>query len=114
MKGWTDPPEAAENPTWGAPRIHGELMKLGFDISEPSVSGYLARVDRRGDAGKRWVIFLHNHREAIAALDFFTVLYCFLVISQGRRKILHFNATPYPTSSWLRETRRSRCRRSRR
>lgn len=99
---------AAENPTWGAPRIHGELLKLGLEISERTVSRYLVRVDRHGDAGKRWRIFLHNHREAIAAMDFFTVptatfrvLYCFFVIAHARRRILHFNATPYPTSSWI-------------
>src|SRR5712692_4715547 len=106
---------AAENPTWGAPRIHGELLKLGLEISERTVSHYLAREDRHRDAGKRWRICLHNHREAIAAMDFFTVptatfrvLYCFFVIAHARRRILHFNATPYPTSSWvvqqLRET----------
>ena len=99
---------AAENPTWGTPRIHGELLKLGLEISERTVSRYLARVDRHRDAGKRWRIFLHNHREAIAAMDFFTVptatfrvLYCFFVIAHARRRILHFNATPYPTSSWI-------------
>ncbi len=54
---------AAENPTWGAPRIHGELLKLG--VSERTVSRYLAQVGRQGDAGKRWRIFLRNHREAI-------------------------------------------------
>lgn len=61
---------AAENPSWGAPRIHGELLKLGLEISERTVSRYLARVARHGDAGKRWRIFLHNHREAIAAVEF--------------------------------------------
>ena len=83
---------AAENPTRGAPRIHGELLKLGLEISERTVSRYLARVDRHRDAGKRWRIFLHNHREAIGAMDFFTVptatfrvLYCFFVIAHARR-----------------------------
>ena len=63
---------AAENPTWGAPRIHGELLKLGLEVSERTVSRYLAQVGRHADAGKRWRIFLRNHREAIAAMDFFT------------------------------------------
>ena len=107
---------AQENPSWGAPRIHGELLKLGFDISERTVSRYLARkLPRPGDAAKNWLAFLKNHREAIAALDFFTVptvtfrlLYCFFVIDHGRRRILHFNVTAHPTAEWvvqqLRET----------
>ena len=63
----------AENPTWGAPRIHGELLKLGFDLSERSVSRWIQRAPRGPDLAKRWVTFLKNHREAIAAMDFFTV-----------------------------------------
>ena len=97
-----------EKPTWGAPRIHEELLKLGFEISERTVSRYLARVGREGDARKLWLIFLRNHREVIAAMDFFTVptatfrvLYCFFVISHSRRKVLHFNATEHPTSRWI-------------
>ena len=59
---------ARENPSWGAPRIHGELLKLGFEISERTVSRYLARrLPRPGDAAKNWLAFLRNHREAIAA-----------------------------------------------
>src|SRR5262245_50537104 len=99
---------AKENPTWGAPRIHGELLKLGFEVSERTVSRCLARVGRKGDAGKLWLAFLRNHREGIAAMDFFTVptatfrvLYCFFVISHSRRKVLHFNATEHPTSRWI-------------
>ena len=74
----------AENPTWGAPRIHGELLKLGFELSERSVSRWIRRAPRDPDSAKRWLTFLRNHREAIAAMDFFTVptltfgvLYCF-------------------------------------
>jgi hypothetical protein len=63
---------AKENPIWGAPRIHGELLKLGFEISERTVSRYLHRVDRT-NARKLWLVFLKNHREALAAMDFFTV-----------------------------------------
>lgn len=89
---------ALENPSWGAPRIHGEPLKLGFKVSERTVSRYLARRSpRTGDAGERWQTFLRNHREAIAAMDFFTVatitfnlLYCFFVIDHSRRRILHF------------------------
>jgi putative transposase len=105
----------AENPTWGAPRIHGELLKLGFEVSERSVSRWIRRAPRDPDSAKRWLAFLRNHREAIAAMDFFTVptltfgvLYCFFVISHDRRKILHFNVTRNPHPVWvvqqLRET----------
>ena len=99
---------ARENPIWGAPRIHGELLKLGLEVSERTVPRYLARLGRKGDSGKLWLIFLKNHREVIAAMDFFTVptatfrvLYGFFVISHGRRRILHFNATEHPTSEWI-------------
>ena len=63
----------ADNPTWGAPRINGELLKLGFDISERTVSRWMQRAPRGPEPAKRWKIFLQNHREAIAAMDFFTV-----------------------------------------
>ncbi len=99
---------AKENPTWGAPRIHGELLKIGFEVSERTVSRYLAQGGRHGDGRKLWLVFLKNHREVIAAMDFFTVptvmfrvLYCFFVISHSRRKVLHFNATEHPTSPWI-------------
>lgn len=99
---------AQDNPDWGAPKIHGELLKLGFVLSERTVARYLRRLGRRGDPGKRWVAFLQNHREVIAAFDFFTVptltfrlLYCFFVIDHGRRKILHFNVTRHPTADWV-------------
>ena len=106
---------AEENLDWGAPKIHGELRKLGFNVSERTVARYLQRIRRRGDPSKRWLIFLRNHREVIVALDFFTVpmvtfklLYCFFAIEHGRRKILHINTTCYPTAEWvvqqLRET----------
>lgn len=82
---------ARENPIWGAPRIHGELLKLGSEISERTVFRYLARLGRQGDAGKRWLTFLKNHREVMAAMDVFTVptatlrvLYGFFVIRHGR------------------------------
>ena len=60
----------AENPTWGAPRIHGELLKQGFDLSERSVSRWMQRAPRDPDVVKRWLTFLRHHREAIAAMDF--------------------------------------------
>lgn len=97
-----------ENSTWGAPRIHGELLKLGFDVSERSVSRYLRRLAPSDRSRKLWATFLQNHREVLTAMDFFTVptitfrtLYCFFVIEHGRRKILHFNVTENPTSSWV-------------
>jgi putative transposase len=64
---------AIENSGWGAPRIHGDLRKLGFEISERTVARYLRRLRRRGDASRRWIALLANHREAIVAMDFFAV-----------------------------------------
>jgi hypothetical protein len=97
-----------ENPTWGAPRIHGELLKLGFDVSACSVARYLRRHPRRRDSARRWAAFLANHREAIVACDFFTVatltfqlLWCFFVIEHRRRAILHVNVTREPTATWV-------------
>src|SRR6267378_7381927 len=97
-----------ENPTWGAPRIHGELRMLGFELSERTISRWMKRAPRDPHRAKRWLAFLRNHREAIAAMDFFTaptitfvVLYCFFVISHDRRRILHFNVTKHPTSLWI-------------
>ena len=99
---------ATENPTWGAPRIHGELLKLGFEVSEPTVSRWLRQVPRTPNPTQCWLTFLRNHRQAIAAMDFFTVptltfgvLYCFFVIAHDRRKILHCNVTRNPTPSWI-------------
>jgi putative transposase len=99
---------AAQNPSWGAPRIHGELLKLGFDLSEPTVSRWLRQAVRTPDPAHRWLTFLRNHREAIAAMDFFTVptltfgiLYCFFVIDHDRRKILCFNVTRNPNALWI-------------
>jgi putative transposase len=63
----------AENPSWGAPRIHGELLMLGFDISERTISRWMKGAPRDPEPAKRWLAFLRNHREAIAAMDFFTV-----------------------------------------
>ena len=97
----------AENPTWGAPRIHGELLKLGFVISESTVSRYLAQGASPRDSGQRWLTFLKNHREALAAMDFFTVptatfrvLFVFIMLAHERRRIVHFNITEHPTAQW--------------
>ena len=98
----------AENRTWGAPRIHGELRMLGFAVSERTVLRWMQKVPRNPEPAKRWAVFLTNHREAIAAMDFFTmptltfgVLYCFFVITHDRRRILHCNVTRHPTSAWV-------------
>jgi len=64
---------ADENQDWGAPKIHGELKKIGFVVSERTIGRYLRRIGRRRDPGKQWLAFLQNHREAIVAFDFFTV-----------------------------------------
>ena len=64
---------ATENPTWGAPRIHGELRMLGFAVSERTVSRYMPRRRPRPDAVQRWLVFLRNHRDAVGAMDFFVV-----------------------------------------
>ncbi len=93
---------------WGAPRIHGELTKLGFVVSETTVSRCMPHRPASPDQVQRWVTFLRNHADAIAAMDFFTVptvslrvLYGFFVIEHGRRRILHFNATYNPSASWV-------------
>src|ERR1022692_4010952 len=97
-----------DNSTWGAPRIHGELKMLGFDISERTVLRWMRKAPRDPKPAERWMTFLSNHREAIAAMDFITVptltfgvLYCFFVIAHDRRRILHFNVTRHPTSAWV-------------
>ena len=81
---------------------------LGFDVSERTISRWMKRAPRDPEPAKRWLAFLRNHREAIAAMDFFavptitfSVLYCFFVISHDRRRILHFNVTKHPTSLWV-------------
>ena len=98
---------ALEN-DWGAPRIHGELAKLGFTVSEATVSRYMPQRPANPDVVLRWLSFLYNHKECIAAMDFFTVptaslrvLYCWFVIHHDRRRILHFNASFNPSSAWV-------------
>ena len=81
---------------------------LGFNVSETTISRWMRRAPKDPELAKRWLTFLRNHREAIAAMDFFTVptltfnvLYCFFVISHDRRRILQFNVTQHPTSAWI-------------
>jgi transposase InsO family protein len=95
-----------ENPLWGAPRIHGELLKLGFEIAESTVSKYM--IQRRGPPSQTWRTFLRNHAHAIAAIDLcvvptltFECLFAFLVLGHGRRQLLWFAVTRHPTAEWL-------------
>lgn len=94
-----------ENPLWGAPKIHGELLKLGIEISESSVSKYLIR--RKGPPSQTWKTFLENHIKSLVSVDFFTVptirfqvLYVFLVLAHERRRIVHLAVTKHPTAEW--------------
>src|SRR5436305_5347619 len=93
------------NPLWGAPRIHGELLKLGIDIGQTSVGKYMAR--RRRPPSQGWKTFLLNHAEGIASIDLFVVptisfklLYGLLVLEHGRRRILWVGVTAHPTAEW--------------
>ncbi|MCP4299568.1 MAG: transposase family protein [Gammaproteobacteria bacterium] len=93
------------NPLWGAPRIHGELLKLGIDVSETTVAKYLIR--ERKPPAQSWRTFLDNHAKDIIATDFFTVptttfrvLFVLVVLSHDRREILHTNVTEHPTADW--------------
>lgn len=94
-----------ENPLWGAPRIYGELLKLGIEIGETSVSKYMVR--HRRPPSQTWRTFLDNHVKSRVSVDFFTVptirfqvLYVFLVLAHDRRRILHFGVTAHPTAEW--------------
>src|SRR4051794_14756568 len=94
-----------ENPGWGAPRIHGELLKLGINIGETSVSKYL--IQNRKPPSQTWRTFLENHLTSLVSVDFFSapqrrfqVLYVFLVLAHERRRILHFAVTAHPTAEW--------------
>jgi putative transposase len=94
-----------ENPLWGAPKIHGELLKLGIEISESSVSKYLVR--GKGSPSQTWRTFLDSHAKSLVSVDFFTVptirfqiLYVFLVLAHERRRIVHFAVTAHPTAEW--------------
>ena len=93
------------NTGWGAPRIHGELLKLGLKISQATVSKYMAR--HRKPPSQTWRTFIENHADCLAAIDFFIVptatfrvLYVFIVLSQDRRQIVHFNVTAHPSAQW--------------
>jgi putative transposase len=96
---------ARENPTWGAPRIHGELLKLGFEVGEATVSRYMPR--RRKPPSQTWRSFLRNHTNDLVSIDFFVVpsatfrvLYVFIVLAHERRRIVYFNVTEGPSAQW--------------
>ncbi len=95
-----------ENPLWGAPRIHGELLKLGIGISQASVSKYMVRHPR--PPSQTWRTFLRNHAGCLVSVDFFTVptatfaiLFVFMVLRHDRRRIVHISVTAQPTASWV-------------
>jgi transposase InsO family protein len=95
-----------ENPLWGAPRIHGELLKLGFEVAQSSVAKYM--VKRRVPPSQGWRTFLHNHAPDIAAMDLFVVptigfdlLYAFVIVRLGRRELIWINVTANPTAEWV-------------
>src|SRR5450432_1009821 len=96
---------ADANVGWGAPRIHGELLKLGIDIGERSVSRFMPPKPRKPPS-QTWRTFLDNHVGSLASIDFFTVptatfrvLYVFLVLAHDRRRVLHFNVTEHPSAA---------------
>jgi transposase InsO family protein len=95
-----------DNPLWGAPRIHGELLKLGFEIAQSSVAKYM--VKRRGPPSQGWRTFLRNHAPHIAAMDLFVVptigfdlLYAFVIVTLERRELVWINVTAHPTTEWV-------------
>jgi hypothetical protein len=95
-----------ENPLWGAPRIHGELLKLGFEVAQSSVARYMAK--RRGPPSQGWRTFLRNHAPEIAAMDLFVVptitfdlLYALVIVRLDRRDLVWINVTTSPTAEWI-------------
>ena len=97
---------SVENPLWGAPRIHGELLKLGFEVAQSSVAKYM--VKRRGLPSQGWRTFLRNHAPDVAAMDLFVVptigfdlLYAFVIMRLDRRDLVWINVTANPTAEWV-------------
>lgn len=96
-----------ENPLWGAPILHGELIKLGIKISERTVSNMIKRYKVGKPPSQTWRTFLKNHMNNTYAIDFFTVptanfnlLYVLVVLWHERRKVIHFNVTMNPSAEW--------------
>jgi hypothetical protein len=97
---------STENQLWGAPRIHGELLKLGFSVAQSTVAKYM--VKRRGPPSQGWRTFLRNHAPDIAAMDLFVVptigfklLYGFVIVRIDRRELIWINVTTNPTAEWI-------------
>jgi transposase InsO family protein len=97
---------SVENPLWGAPRIHGELLKLGFEVAQSSVAKYMVKQRRPPSQG--WRTFLQNHAPDITAVDLFVVptigfglLYAFVIVRLGRRNLVWINVTTNPTAEWI-------------
>ncbi len=97
---------SVENPLWGAPRIHGELLKLGFEVSQSSVAKYMVR--RRRPPSQGWRTFLRNHAPDIAAMDLFVVptisfdlLFAFVMVRLDRRDLIWINVTRHPAAEWI-------------
>src|SRR5437773_12372852 len=93
------------NPLWGAPRIHGELLKLGLTVSQATVSKYMVRPRR--PPSQAWRTFLKNHAPDLIALDFFTVptatfrvMFVLVILTHSRRRLVHLNVTEHPTAEW--------------
>jgi hypothetical protein len=101
-----DPADERRNSLWGAPRIHGELLKLGFEVAQSSVAKYM--VKRCGPPSQGWRTFLRNHAPDIAAMDLFIVptigfdlLYVLVIVRLARRDLVWIDATPHPTAEWI-------------
>jgi len=97
---------SVDNPLWGAPRIHGELLKLGFEVAQSSVAKYM--VKRSWPPSQGWRTFLRNHSPDIAAMDLFVaptlgfdLLYAFIIVRLARRHLVWINVTPHPTADWI-------------
>ena len=95
-----------ENWLWGAPRIHGELLKLGFAVAQSTVAKYMA--SNGGPRGQSWGTFLRNHMPHIAAMDLFVVptisfnlLYVLVIVRLARRELVWINVTSHPTAEWI-------------
>jgi hypothetical protein len=97
---------SVDNPLWGAPRIHGELLKLGFEVAQSSVAKYMVKRPERPSQG--WRTFLRNHAPDVAAMDLFVaptigfdLLYAFIIVGLARRDLVWINVTSHPTADWI-------------
>ena len=95
-----------ENPLWGAPRIHGELLKLGIEVAQSTVAKYMAK--RRPGSGQTWKTFLRNHASGIGAVDFlvvptinFRLLFVLVILRHERRRLTLLSVTDHPTAQWI-------------